>query len=541
MKKSEKLIVLLITISMLISMFMTGCGSSKSNSSTSDANKTRTLNVALRGDINALDPAFAYDNVTNAVVLQITEGLFYYDENNKIVPKLAKGYKRVDSTTYVYEIRNDVNFSDGSPLTVDDVIFSLERYRDPSVASDLGWMYANVASIKKTGDWEVTVKLSKPDALWEQALATTAGHIISKKYFEAHKNNFGKPDGGLIGTGPFIFKKWTTGSQIDLEKNPKYWDKSSKNQIDKIVYKIIPDGTARVAALKSGQVDFINGPPLDTLDQIKASNDLNLSAVDSFTFNFLAFNTERKPFDDINVRKAIYYAVDRNSIIDNIFKKAVSPANSLPLDQVICSNDKDSWNSYLKSAPDYKYDIAKAKEYLAKSSVPKGFNCTIILADDSAYNAAALSIQQSLKQLNINVNIQKITSSEYFPYQFGGKFKDGKRDYDILLGRWTSDFPDPAGDLIPMYASVNKGKGGSNAASYTNPKVDKLLDAQTASTDQKERSKLMQEASDIIANEVPYAVISYPKAVFATNKKIQYNFGASWLYNIFYKDFKFND
>jgi peptide/nickel transport system substrate-binding protein len=553
MKKPVKLAGFLLAVTIFWSMLVTACGDSNTVTtgpsittgsatiSGSGTTKARTLNVGLRGDINALDPVHGYDDNTNSVILQITEGLFYYDQDNRIAPKLAKGVKIVDPTTYVYQIRDNVTFSDGTPLTVDDVIFSLERYRDPAVASDLAWMFANVSTVTKTGDWEVTVKLSKPDALWQQALATTAGHVISKKYFEAHKANFGKPDGGLLGTGPFIFKKWTTGSEIVLEKNPTYWDKTSTNQIDKIVFKIIPDLTSEVAALKAGQVDLVNSPPVDQLDQIRASKDLTVSLIDSFYFDFLAFNTDRKPFDDVNVRKAIYYAVDRDSIYKYILKDTAKPANSLPIDQIITNNDKDYWASYLKSAPDYKYDLNKAKEYLAKSSVPNGFTATLTMSDDTARNSIALSIQQSLKQLNISINIQKLSFSEYFPYQFGGKIKDGKRDYDFLLGGWVSDFPDPAGNVTPMFYSAYKGAGGSNAASYNNPKVDQLLDAQTGSLDPKERAQFLQQALDIISAEVPYAVISYPKFIFAHNKKIQYTFSASFLYNLFFKDFKFID
>lgn len=202
MKKLVKLATFILAVSIIFSTLFTGCGNGENNT---DSKKT-IFNVALSGDIKAVDSAFGYDRNTNAVVLQVTEGLFYYDVNNKIVPRLAKSYKVVNPTTYVYEIRNDVNFSDGTPLTVDDVVFSLNRYKDPSNASEVAWMFANVTSITKTGDWEVTVKLSKPDALWEQTLATTAGHVYSKKYYEEHKNNFGKPDGVFLAQDPLFLK-----------------------------------------------------------------------------------------------------------------------------------------------------------------------------------------------------------------------------------------------------------------------------------------------------------------------------------------------
>lgn len=176
--KSKKIIALGLVAAMTIAM-VTGCGGKKSESS----NKTVTsqseadeMVIGMNSDIIACDPAFAYDNNTNAVVDQITEGLLAYDQDNKLVSKLAKSWEQVDDVTYKYEIRDDVKFSDGTQMTADDVVFSLNRIKDPSVASYLNWMYANVDSIEKTGDWEVTVKLSTPDALWQYVPATTAGH-----------------------------------------------------------------------------------------------------------------------------------------------------------------------------------------------------------------------------------------------------------------------------------------------------------------------------------------------------------------------------
>ena len=179
--KSKKIIALGLVAAMTIAM-VTGCGGKKSESS----NKTVTsqseadeMVIGMNSDIIACDPAFAYDNNTNAVVDQITEGLLAYDQDNKLVSKLAKSWEQVDDVTYKYEIRDDVKFSDGTQMTADDVVFSLNRIKDPSVASYLNWMYANVDSIEKTGDWEVTVKLSTPDALWQYVPATTAFVLLS--------------------------------------------------------------------------------------------------------------------------------------------------------------------------------------------------------------------------------------------------------------------------------------------------------------------------------------------------------------------------
>ena len=119
-----------------------------------------TLNVGIYSDIISLDSAFAYDFTTNPVVEQITESLLYYDENDELQPYLCESWEEVDPTTYVYNVRDDVTFSDGTPMTMDDVLFSVQRYEDPDLASYLLWMYDSVESIEQTGDWQFTVKLT---------------------------------------------------------------------------------------------------------------------------------------------------------------------------------------------------------------------------------------------------------------------------------------------------------------------------------------------------------------------------------------------
>jgi peptide/nickel transport system substrate-binding protein len=523
--------VLLVVLVLGGTLLLAGCGKKEANT---------TLNYGLTGDIVSLDPAFAYDYNTNPVTDQITEALLAYDANNKLICKLAKSWKCVNPTTYIYEIRNDVHFSDGTPMTADDVVFSLNRYKNPKTASYLGWMYANVASITKTGDLEVTVKLKKPDALWQYVPATSAGDIVSQKYYQAHAKNFGKPDGGVLGTGPYVFKKWTTGSEILLEKNTKYWDKAKPIEVSKVDYKIIPESTTLVSALTSGQVDMAVNPPLDMLDQISASSNVNVQKIDSFDIDFIAFNCQRAPFNDVNVRKAIYYAIDRNSICKNIIKDTGTPANALPMGEALWTMEKGSWANYSKNAPDIAYNLAKAKEYLSKSSVPKGFECTLICNQDSIKNSIALSVQEALKALNIQMKIQKVSADELISIQFGGRMKNGKRDYDMILAMWESDFPDPSGNLTPLHLSTNAGQGGSNTAAYSNPQVDHVLNEQLTSGDPGQRTRLMQDAFNIINEDVPYVMVDYPKKILVTSKRIDgFKINASWVYCMFFKDVHF--
>ena len=164
----------------------------------------KTFTVALSEDIRALDPGLAWNYVTNQVTNQITEGLLTLDMNNNIVPELAKRWSQPDTLTYVYEVRDDIVFSYGTKMTMDDVVFSLERYRDPEGGTYFADFYADVESIAATGPWQLTIKLSKPSAVFKYIPAIGAGRIISKAYYEEHRDDFVTAQGGILATGPFV-------------------------------------------------------------------------------------------------------------------------------------------------------------------------------------------------------------------------------------------------------------------------------------------------------------------------------------------------
>ena len=540
----KKKLCMLLAMAMVVTTVLAGCdgkdkGSDTATSAGGEAGGAiGTFTVALDTDIIALDPAFAYDWSTNPVINQITEPLLVIDEDNQIQPGLAKSWEQVDDVTYVYQIRDDVNFSDGTPMTMDDVLFSIERTRSEETASYVKWLYDAVESIEQTGDWELTVKLAAPSATWKYSFGTSAGHVISKAYYEEHKDDFGTSEGGLMGTGPFVYESWTSGQEIVLTKNENYWDKSATVDIDKLVFKIIAEDTTRVAALTSGQADFTPITPPDMVETVKADDSLSVVDVRTMGISYLAFNTDREPFNDVNVRKAICAAIDRNALQENITKDTAEVGTTLPNSDVLFTANPDDWTNYVDTANDYTYDLAKAKEYMAASAYPDGFSCTMLTTEASIAYSKALAIQEYLKEINIDVQIEKLSSDEHTAYQFGNKFdENGKRDYDMILAGWEADYPDVSGNIEPMYHGTNAGEGGSNAAAYVNPEVDKLIEQQAASTDPAERNECLFKAMDIVTEDAPYLPIDYPVKASTLNKKyVGVSMNSSWIWNLCFKN-----
>lgn len=520
-----------------------GCGG---NASTQTAESTDTqtvssiadrdtLNIVLADEIVSLDPAYSYDNLTNQVVNQITQGLLYFDYSGQLQPQLCSSWEAVDSTTYVYQIRDDVCFSDGSPMTMEDVLFSLNRHMDEDVASYLAWMYANVDSIEQTGDWEITVHLSVPDAAWQYAFATTAGHIISKEYYEENAEQFGQPGVGVIGTGPYVLDSWTTGSEIKLTYNENYWDKENVPQFKNIDFKIITDANTQATTLASGQADYMFDPPTEMLDTIREAENMSVTEVDGWTVLWMAMNCQSGPFSDVNVRKAVAYALDKDSLYEGVLTENGSYAkNGMPFSSALYGSESESWTAYAETAVDEKNDIEKAKEYLAQSAYPDGFECSLYINQDSIYNSIAVYVQSALSQIGIDVTIETKSGDEMSNIQFGST-----RDYDLAIVRWTADYPDVSGQLYPLFHSSNIAEGGGNTSCYSNPEVDALLEAEVASIDMKERTELMQQALTIIANDTPMIGFDYPYKRVAMNSELTgFEANASITWNFFAKDLK---
>lgn len=532
MKRFSRFLALLLCAAMLFTL-LTACGGGDASGDGSTSADKDTFTIALDSDIVKLDPAFAYDFTTNPVVNQITQGLLSFDENNELQPMLASSWEQVDDVTYVYQIRDDVTFSDGSAMTMDDVLYSLERTRDPDTASYLGWMFDNVASIEQTGDWELTVTLSQPDATWQYVPGTTACHIISKAYAEKVGDKLGTPEGGLVGTGPYKYVSWQNGASVELTRNENYWGEDA-GYFDNLTFKIITEDTTRVTALQTGDVDCTVAPPESMLDVLKSDENLTLTASPGFGVTFLAFNTQKAPFNDAKVRQAIYSAIDLDTIYETLIKDAGEPSTALPNSTALFGTETEAWTEYAANAPQHTYDVEAAKALLAEAGYPDGFECAITISDNSLRNTIALAIQEQLAEIGVTVTINKVSTDEHTAYQFGENLDaNGVRDYDMIMAGWEADYPDPSGNLMPLC----QGGNNSNAAAYNNEEVTSLINQQLQLSDPTQRNDLMFQALDIVMEDVPYIYLYYPVKNIAINSAYKgVTMNASWIWNIHFQD-----
>lgn len=547
MKKRFLSVMLILT--MLFSMAMTGCGSGDASGSSESKDSAivyskghtdlkdedgdgimegGTLTVALGGDMVMFDPAYCYDMYGLPVINQVCECLlrFTVDEDGNMVtePCLAESYEQVSATEWNFTLRDGVKFSDGSDLTVDDVVFSLERMRKDAYAAQF---YDNVDVIEATDDKTIHITLSQPDATFQYAVAHQSGFaIFSKAYYEAHENTFGDPNTGCIGTGPYAFESWTQGEEIVLSKNEYYWDEGA--YLDKVVFDIIPESVTQVAGLQSGDINFVLPIPIDVASNIMELSNINTQVESTFGVDFIAFNCTEAPFDDVNVRKAMNYLFDSASFAENVCNEIGQTGYSGSIPESLWVGDKSSWEDYQESMETYDYNLEKAKECLAASAYPDGFEATITTDSDPVRYNAAIYLQSEAEKIGIKLEVEIISGEQLTARTF-----ESPKNYQMICNYWGSDFPDAIGLVGCLFQSKNA-NGGSNFFNYMNDEFDELIVSQDSMTDDNERGEVFVKAVSMLDEDVPWIVIDYANSTCAMSNDVEgYTVMGVWYLNDF--------
>jgi peptide/nickel transport system substrate-binding protein len=495
--------------------------------------------AAIEGEPTSVDPAFDYDFVSGLATSSITEPLLIFcEQDTALCPNLAESWTTSpDGLTTTLKIRQGIKFHDGSPMTVEDVVFSLNRIRDENLGSYVGWMLASVADVKATDDSTVVITLLQPDALFEYALASTAAHVVSKAFVEKNGDKYGKPEVGSIGTGPFKFAEWKTGDYQRLVRNDDYWNKAAGGPyLDEVTIKILPEPTTRVAGLQTGEIDYvIANVPSDQYATVQQIENVNLRFVPSYYGEWITFDTQKPPFDNVKLRQAMNYAFDKRAVRQLYYGADALETKSTLVNPTLWTFEKDAWQAAWDALPAYDYDPAMAQQLLDESGVADQLNGKEIAYYEStpSVKGASEAFIEAMGKLGIEIKARKVTYTESVALQFGPH-----NDYDMILGSWGSDFPDPSGNLLPNFHSDNTVAGGSNSSNYKNPAVDELLTKQNGiPTDKVERAKLLIEAQKLIADDSAVIVYAYPGWPLATSKRLDGVEAASlWYWQSLFKN-----
>jgi peptide/nickel transport system substrate-binding protein len=485
------------------------------------AQDATTVTYGLEGDVRGLEPALSYDFTANPVVCNISEGLMMFTPEGGLEPLIAEAFEQPDELTYVYTLRDGVVFSDGSPVTIDDVIASIARVRDPEVAGPLAWMYdVPEATVERTDDKTITITLATPSALFRFVTATTAGHIIPAAAIEQFGLDLLR---NPVGTGPYQLANWAAGSEIVLEKNPNYWQEG-KPYFDRFIYKIVEEGTTRVTGLKNDELNIVAQLPPDQIEAVMGFENVNFQEVVGYTINIMALRTDQPPFDDVNIRKAISYATPLQAIMENI----VGVIGIQSRNTTVPPNMPGSASELLEPVP---YDLEKAKELMAASSMPDGFSTRLhVSAPNDVWVPQSIAVQEALRELNIDVEIVQYPYADFITLQQAG-------DYDGIMNfQWGADFPDAAGNLLPLFLSTNV-PPQNNHFYYNNPEVDRLLNESESELDQEVRLELLTEAQKLISEDQPAIFLEHFKWFLPMSATLTgYTLSPLWYWDSFGRD-----
>jgi len=435
-----------------------------SNPVKADQSKS-ALKVGWGVDAVTLDPALQRDMRSGSVLLHIMETLVTLDlKDLSPKPLLAKRWEIVDGKTYRFHLREGITFHDGEPLNAQAVKYSLDRFIAPETSSPRALYLKMVAKIKVVDDFTLDIILKNPFGPFLQHLAYQGAAIVSPK--AAQELGLDKFGFQPIGTGPFKLKEWRKGEEIVLTRNETYWGKPPA--LTEIRFKVITEETTRVIALETGEIDMALDVPAHDADRLKALPGISLITKPTPRTVYVALNTKVEPFDDVRVRRAIYYATDTKGLVKALFGEyAVVPAGPMV--------------SFLFGGKEFPkdYDPQKAKDLMVKAGYPRGFEAelwTPLGRYPQDKQAATLMASQLEENIGIKANVRVFEWAAYL-----SKLKTRKYAGMVLLG-WGNVTGDADMFLYPHFHSSQQ-VASKNLAHYSNPVVDKLLVKARISTD----------------------------------------------------------
>ncbi|WP_158234199.1 ABC transporter substrate-binding protein [Oceaniglobus indicus] len=454
------------------------------------AQDTTSIDVAIVSDPVTLDPARMASFFELAVQYNIFEPLLHTTPDLTIEPGLAS-YEMPDETTYVLTLKDGLTFHDGTALDAEAVKANLDRYLDPNTGSPRGSELGPLESIEVTGPLEITLKLSDPYAPFLQVLANRAGMIASPTAIQELGEDFATQ---AVGAGPYKVVSWTKNSELTLAAFDGYW--RGKPDVDQVIFRPIPDETARINNLRSGTVHLVDGVAPQFVPQVEGDDSLTLKESPGLGFNAFSFNTTAAPFDNADVRRAFSMAVDPQVIVQAAYFGAASPSlGAIP--------PSIGW-AYDDTLEAPRADPEGARQMLAEAGIDTPVSVEITVTNSPIYVRIAQILQAQANEAGFDVSINQIDSTSLITVL-------RERTSDLTMSPWSGR-SDPDGNMF-NYFTID---GPNNFPGWENGEVDRLLKDARIETDEAARAKLYSEAQKIIADEAPLLFLVFPQTLQAS-------------------------
>lgn len=499
-----------------------------------EENNRGDLVMAMMSDVVTLDPHDSNDASSGQVRINIYERLINTDVEMNLEPGLATEWEAVDETTWNFKLREGTTFHSGADFTAEDVKATFDRVLDPAVGSTVSFLYEMIEEVEVVDDLELNIHLEYSFAPLISHLAHNTAGIMSKELIDKDYQNaideagleitleeyyelrdaggdefdevaaeMGEFLGHIIaaepdGTNHLKFASRSAGNEVVFDLFEDF--QGGERNFDTVTFRVIPEAGSRMAELETGGIDIVKELDATNYDRVVNGENTDVVEAESLRTEYLGMNTQNAPFDDQNVRKAIAHAIDRDMIVEGVLNGIGNVANG-PLASGVFGYDEEVSTQV--------YDVEKAKEFMAESSVPDGFDTTIWVRNEEQYVNIALYIQESLAEIGINAEIEQMEWGAYLE-------RLGNGEHDMYILGWTTVTADADYGLYVLNHSETYGAAG-NRAFFSTPELDELLEEGRSTADPDERLAIYKEAQEIIIEESPVVYLMHQNFVAGYN------------------------
>jgi ABC-type transport system substrate-binding protein len=453
----------------------------------------KKLTVALSVEVLSLDTHRSTGTPAEIVRKHIYEGLVKADEQNQISPLLATGWEvSEDQKTWTFTLRDDVMFHDGTPFNAEAVKVNLERLIDPNSGSERTGQYAFIDKVDVVDEFTVAITTKEPFGAFLANMAFGGGSFMSPAALEKYGQDIGSHP---VGTGPYMFKEQVGGESVTLVRNENYWGEAP--YFDEIEFVVVKEDATRVNLLQTGQVDFIVNVPAVDIPLLEANPDLAVTIRPSTRVAHIGINTMKGPLQDVRVRQALNYAIDREALVDGVLGGVGLPATSIVSPM--------TWG-YADVSP-YTYDPDKARELLAEAGYPNGFKAKLWTPSGRYFmdKQTAEAVQAMFADIGVETDLQVLDWGAYLD-ELRKTPEDGN-DVELYLLGWETTTGEAGYILERVFDSASVPPAGWNTMFYTSDELDQLTAEAQSTTDQTVRAELLGQAQAVAVDDAPWVLL----------------------------------
>jgi glutathione transport system substrate-binding protein len=471
------------------------------------ASAAKDVVAATAATQSNLDP---YDNNSTldlSVMKSFYQGLYGFDRDMKVLPVLAENSTvSADGLTYTIVLRKGVKFQDGTDFKADAVKVNFDRVTNPANKLKRYNLFEVIARTDVVNDYTVKITLKKPFSAFINVLAHPSAAMISPTALAKWGKEIAT---NPVGTGPFKFVEWKQTDYLKVAKNPAYWKKGLPH-VDTLTFRPVADNNARAAIVETGEAQFAYPVPYEQAEILKSKPALEVVSGPGIFARFIALNTRKKPFDNLKVRQAVNYAINKEALVKVAFAGYASPAEGVIPPGV---------DSHYKTGP-WPYDLAKAKALLAEAGYPNGFDIELwsIYTHTTARKVTEF-VQQQLSQVGIRAKITLLETGQRIE-KVENLQKPDDAQWQAIYGGWSSSTGEADWALRPLLASESFPPRLYNLAYYKNDKVDAGIQRALGQTDRAAKAATYREVQEQIWADAPWIFLVTERTLSVHNKDL---------------------